>query len=252
MHQVRLGAGEEAAHGRFERLIGQSFPACQYRYGFNINSMMIETVQFPEISLETSGLSCRRGGRDVFSGLELLVSGGGALLLKGPNGVGKSSLLLALAGLIHCEGRIGWQAEGGDIEEIGPHLHFSGHQHAIKPELTLGENLVFWAEMLGGDQTRVEPALDEAGLGGLGNFAARNLSAGQTHRLALCRLLIAPRPVWLLDEPSSALDRDGDRWVAGLIGAQVKRGGVVIAATHRDIPLSEDLKVNVLDMEHPA
>lgn len=208
---------------------------------------MIKPPHFPQISLNVRQLHCRRGGRDVLAGLDLEAQSGAALLLRGPNGAGKSSLLLALAGLIHVEGQVGWQSGGEAVDDIGPHLHFSGHQHAIKPELSLFENLQFWTSMLGGDAGLIEPALDAAGLGGLGAFAARNLSAGQTHRLALCRLLIAPRPVWLLDEPSSALDRQGDAWVGQLIDAQLAAGGLVIAATHRDIPLSAESAVHALE-----
>lgn len=202
--------------------------------------MMTEPAQFPKITLKTTALHCERGGRTVFSGLDLDVSGGNALVLKGPNGVGKSSLLLALADLIHCEGAILWAASGNPVENPAGLIHFSGHRHAVKPELTLAENLRFWTDMFAGDRSRIESALTAAGLGGLGTYTARNLSAGQTHRLALCRLLISPRPVWLLDEPSSALDSDGDKWVGDLIDTHLKQGGLVIAATHRDIPITSN------------
>lgn len=209
--------------------------------------MMIETVHFPQISLKAAALTCERGGRTVFSGLDLEVPGSAALLLKGPNGVGKSSLLLALAGLIHFEGAVNWATQGQSFENPAQHIHFSGHRHAIKPELTLAENLDFWADLLGGSKSSIGPALEAAGLDGLEAYAARNLSAGQTHRLALCRLLIAPRPVWLLDEPSSALDADGDTWVAGLIDTHLDQGGLALVATHRTIPLASK-QVSSLEM----
>lgn len=200
--------------------------------------MMTQLANFPEITLKATALDCRRGGRTVFSDLDLTAAGGTALILKGPNGVGKSSLLLTLADLIHCDGEIEWAVAGAPVEDPARLIHFSGHQHAIKPELTLAENLGFWADMFGGDKARIEPALTAAGLGGLGPFAAQNLSAGQTHRLALCRLLISMRPIWLLDEPSSALDADGDKWVATLIDSHLSQNGLAIVATHRDIPLT--------------
>lgn len=208
---------------------------------------MTQTAKFPQILLKATKLTCERGGRTVFADLDIDLSGGQALFLMGPNGVGKSSLLLALADLIHSTGTINWSANGTPIGESAHQIHFSGHRHAIKPDLSLAENLSFWADMHGGDKALVDPALTSAGLSGLGPFAARNLSAGQTHRLALCRLLIAPRLIWLLDEPSSALDADGDKWVASLIDAQLERGGLVIAATHRTIPLTSQA-VKILNM----
>ncbi len=208
---------------------------------------MTQPANFPQIELKVSALECTRGERLVFVGLDLACSASGAVLLTGANGTGKSSLLLALAGLIHTTGNVAWSAGGQVIEEPQTLIHFSGHRHAIKPDLTLSENLNFWARMFGGDPGRVERALNSAGLEGLGAYAARNLSAGQTHRLALCRLLVAPRPVWLLDEPSSALDAQGDNWVAGLIDTQLAAGGLVIAATHRQIPLKSK-RTQTLDM----
>lgn len=208
---------------------------------------MTQPAKFPEIELKVAALACTRGERLIFDGLDLVCSAASAILLHGANGTGKSSLLLALAGLIHATGEVVWSTGGQVIDEPLGLIHFAGHRHAIKPDLTLAENLTFWAEMLGGDPGRVEQALSSAGLGGLGTYAARNLSAGQTHRLALCRLLVAPRPVWLLDEPSSALDAQGDEWVAGLIDEQLAAGGLVIAATHRRIQL-KSTSTQVLDM----
>lgn len=208
---------------------------------------MTEPANFPPIDLSVAALSCRRGERLVFNQLDLAGAAGGAILLRGPNGAGKSSLLLALAGLIHATGNLEWSSQGQVIDEPEALIHFSGHRHAIKPDLTLSENLIFWARILGGNPAKVESALTLAGLGGLGTYAARNLSAGQIHRLALCRLLVTPRPVWLLDEPSSALDAQGDQWIAQLIDDQLAAGGLVIAATHREIPL-KSAHVQTLDI----
>ncbi|HEY8595896.1 MAG TPA: heme ABC exporter ATP-binding protein CcmA [Devosiaceae bacterium] len=196
--------------------------------------------------LVVADLACRRGEREIFTGLSFTANPGEIVLLRGPNGAGKSTLLLALCGfLTPAAGRIDWQ--GGDPErDFGEDLHFIGHLSAIKPSLTLAENLEFWADMLGGMRERVASALDLAGLGGLADYPASVLSAGQSRRLALARLLVAPRPVWLLDEPTAALDSAGDRWVASLIDEHVANGGIAIAATHLDLALTDASRLQTL------
>lgn len=109
---------------------------------------------------------------------------------------------------------------------------------AIKPNLTLRANLEFWVNLNGGERVRIDPALAEARLDHAADLAAGLLSAGQTRRLALCRLLVAPRPVWLMDEPTLALDAQGDQWVAGLIDSHLGAGGLAVIATHLPLKLS--------------
>lgn len=204
-----------------------------------------------KIRLDTRDLSCVRGDRRVFSSVHFQVSGGEALVIRGANGSGKSSLLMCLAGLLPAGGDISWTR--GETHLPKPDslelMHFVGHLNAIKNELTLAENLQFWSSMFGGDQTRIAGALERANLGGLDTYKAGHLSAGQRHRLSLARLLVTPRPVWLLDEPSSALDQQGDHWVATLIAQQISSGGLVIVATHRPIALDEDANVRNLELE---
>jgi len=181
--------------------------------------------------LTVSNLTLSRGGRQLFENLGFALAPGELLLVRGPNGAGKSSLLLALAGILRAEsGEIAW---AGDEP---PALHLLAHQAGVKGRLTLAENLNFWAAVNGAGGLPADAALEAVGLGGIGSIEAGHLSAGQTRRLALARLLVTPRPVWLLDEPTASLDAAGDALVARLIGEHLKSGGAVIAATHDDIP----------------
>ena len=208
---------------------------------------MTAQTPLPPRPLRVSGLSVARDGRTLFSGLDFAVEPGGVLLVRGPNGAGKSSLLLALAGILRPEaGRI--ETAVGD-ERPGEALHFLGHLNAVRPRLTLGENLRFWMELYGGaagspprkgegnQGTAISAALDAVGLGGLDDNDAGHLSQGQTRRLALARLVAIRRPVWLLDEPTAALDTGGEAVVARLIRDHRAAGGVAVIATHHDLDI---------------
>ena len=187
------------------------------------------TGQNPLLTVENLALS--RGGRELFAGLDFSLGAGQLLLLRGRNGAGKSSLLLALAGVLRpTAGRIDWHAEEP------PKLHVLAHLPGVKSRLTLTENLDFWRAVNGPTGLAADAALARVGLGGLGPLDAGYLSAGQTRRLALARLLVTDRQIWLLDEPLSALDAEGDALVAGLIADRLARGGGVVAATHDDLP----------------
>ena len=198
---------------------------------------MIVPHALPPRHLKVSDLACRRGERVLFAGLHFAVGPGEILLLRGPNGVGKSTLLLALAGIFRPE--IGTVAIDGrsDAESPGTDLHLLGHRSAVKGRLDVRENLKFWSLLNGGDPALIEPTLAAVGLVDLGHLDAAYLSAGQTRRLAIARLLVADRPIWLLDEPTAALDSDGELLVGTLIDAHLLRGGLVVAATHHDLPL---------------
>lgn len=186
--------------------------------------------------LLASDLACVRGGRGVFSGLSFAVAAGEALLVSGPNGAGKSSLLRAVAGLVRLTaGRL--ELEGGDGEAtLGEQAHYLGHQDALKPSLTVAENLDFWARYLDGGAATT-PALDAVGLGGIAHLPAAYLSAGQRRRLSIARLLAIARPLWLLDEPTSALDAAAQTMLAGLMRDHLSGGGMILAATHGPIGL---------------
>jgi heme exporter protein A len=186
--------------------------------------------------LEASGLVCLRGGREVFRGLEFSVAGGEAILVTGRNGAGKSSLLRMIAGLVRiAAGRL--EIADADPERTLPEqTHYLGHQDALKPSLTVAENLGFWTCYLGGTAPP-QPALSAVGLEAVAELPAAYLSAGQRRRLSIARLVAVPRPIWLLDEPTSALDREAQETLAGLMRQHLSGGGLILAATHGPIGL---------------
>jgi heme exporter protein A len=197
---------------------------------------------YPLAQLRADRLACRRGGRMVFSELSFSLESGQALLLTGANGTGKSSLLRLLATLLApAEGSLQWQgvAVDADIDAYRAGLRFVSHQDAVKPVLTVRENLAFLAGL--GDPAlsaaRIEAALEAFDMAPLVDLPARLLSAGQRRRLALSRLVAAPAPLWLLDEPGSGLDRTSLQRLHGLIAAHRARGGLVIASSHGDLDL---------------
>ena len=188
-------------------------------------------------ALVGDNLSCRRGFKLLFEGLAVSAAAGRALVVVGPNGAGKSSLLRILAGLLApTAGTV--RLDGGG-ESVGEHLHYLGHEDAVKGALTVAANLAFWRTMLGGGGLGVEEALEEVGLGGLGRLRAQVLSAGQKRRLAIARLLVARRPVWVLDEPTTALDVKAQARFAAFGRAHLAAGGLLIAATHAPLDLGE-------------
>lgn len=178
-----------------------------------------------------------RGGRPVFSGVDFMVRGGEALLLVGPNGSGKSSLLRLIAGLVDAAaGDLVLEGAGPDAE-LTDALHYVGHLDGVKPAMSPREMLHFWRTFLGSDPLEDDP-LEAFDLVHLADLPAAYLSAGQKRRLALTRLLVAHRPVWLLDEPTVALDAENVARLAELTRAHMARGGIVIAATHLDLGLA--------------
>jgi heme exporter protein A len=182
--------------------------------------------------LSGRGLRCVRGGREVFAGLDFDAQGGEALAVVGPNGAGKTSLLRLIAGLLAMEGGM-VDLSGGDAELTLPEqAHYLGHRDAMKPALTVTENLTFWAEFFGGTPGDPAECLAAVGLSHAVDLPAGFLSAGQRRRLSIARLLAVHRPIWLLDEPTSALDLASQRVFAGLMTAHLGRGGMIIAATH--------------------
>jgi heme exporter protein A len=195
-----------------------------------------------ETGLGVSALSLSRGGRTILTELSFSLEAGTALMLRGPNGAGKSTLLMALAGLLGLDtGRIDHKGTDPEAPRYG-HLHYVAHAPAIKSGLTIAENLKFWADVLGDESIDIENALSGAGLGGLGSIDAGFLSAGQTRRLALARLIAVRRPLWLLDEPTGALDAAGAAWVGALISSHLRAGGLAVIATHLDIAVDGNVK----------
>jgi heme exporter protein A len=193
--------------------------------------------------LEGSRLACVRGGREIFTSVGFSIGSGEALTVTGRNGAGKSSLLRMVAGLLRIGGGSLALAGGNDEKTISEEAHYLGHQDALKPSLTVAENLSFWARYLGGDL--VHDALETVGLLAVADLPAAYLSAGQRRRLALARLLTAARPIWLLDEPTAALDREGQDMLARLMLQHLTDGGLIMAATHGSIGLdrSQELRL---------
>jgi heme exporter protein A len=183
-------------------------------------------------------LACRRGERLVFAGLSFRLAAGETLLLRGPNGSGKSSLLRCMAGLLApISGTQTWDGQpvAADADGHRARLRYLGHQDAVKPALTVVENLGFWQRLHGHrDAAGVAGSLADLGIGHLADLPARLLSAGQRRRVALARLLAAPAPLWLLDEPTTALDDDGVERFARLVARHRAGGGLAVLSGHGD------------------
>jgi heme exporter protein A len=188
--------------------------------------------------LNAVDLACRRGGREVFNGIGFGVAAGHALAVTGRNGAGKSSLLRLVAGFIRPAGGRLW-LEGGDSElSIAEQAHYLGHQDAVKPSLSVTENLRFWVAFFDGGAVKVENALEAVGLSGIAALPAAYLSAGQRRRLSIARLLAVKRPIWLLDEPTSTLDVAGKDRLTAFMQSHLADGGLILAATHGALGLS--------------
>jgi heme exporter protein A len=187
--------------------------------------------------LTARDLGCVRGGREVFEGLNFSVAGGEALAITGRNGAGKTTLLRLIAGLLErAKGAL--DLEGGTPDAtIAEQAHYLGHRDALKPALSVRENLAFWYAFLGGRDALTATALEAVGLAGLAGLPAAYLSAGQRRRLSIARLIAAPRPVWLLDEPTAALDSASQQRLAELMRGHLAGGGLILAATHGPLGL---------------
>jgi heme exporter protein A len=194
-------------------------------------------------------LTIERGGRRVIAELSFEAPASSGLIVTGPNGAGKTSLLRALAGFLPIESGAFALDDGDGERTVGEQAHYLGHADGVKAALTAGENLAFAAAMLGGDSSRKAQlaALAALGLSHAIDFPARLLSAGQRRRVALARLLVAERPLWLLDEPTTALDSAAQLALAALMRAHLKSGGILVAAVHAPLGLdgAQELRLGV-------
>lgn len=195
------------------------------------------------MELKAQDLTCARGGRIVFRHLSLSLRPGQLMQLAGPNGSGKSSLLRLIAGL--NEAQAGSVALEGGAEDLslGQQAHYVAHQEPVKSALTVAENLAFWRDFLGGGD--VDEALAAFDLSRLASYPAGLLSAGQKRRLALARIVLVPRLLWLLDEPTVGLDTASLERFVKVMAKQLDDGGMIIAATHVPLGREPDVRLDL-------
>ena len=196
-------------------------------------------------SLKIENLTCVRGGREIFKDISFELVSGEAIQITGLNGSGKTSLLRIIAGLIQFpSGQISF-TECVNDSNISQYCHYIGHTDAIKPTLTVSENLNFWRSIMGNPAETITNSLKVFGLSDLENISASYLSAGQKRRLSLARLLVTQRPIWLLDEPLTSLDLNAKTILNQIILNHLTNGGLILATTHSPLELtnSKELKL---------
>jgi len=197
--------------------------------------------------LTVDGLGVDRGGRRVVSNVSFTLSGGQALIVTGRNGAGKSTLLRALAGLLpRAEGEVTLSGGPPDVD-LPRTIHYLAHADGLKAALTVEENLTFWADYFGAGEgsLAVADALEAVGLAHLFSARAGALSAGQKRRVALARLLVAHRPIWLLDEPLTALDAASRARFSKLMCAHCATDGMIVAATHEPLGIEDAIELKL-------
>ena len=196
-------------------------------------------------------LSARRGEDLLFQNISFDLNAGESLVLTGRNGSGKSTLLRVVAGLLHPEtGKVTWHSDKAESGmRAAEACHYLGHRNAMKAELTVAENLSFWKSFCGdfdgGNGVSAGEAAEAVGLEGIAHLPFGYLSAGQQRRMAFAKLLVSYRPVWILDEPTAALDVNAEAVFTTLIKAHLAKGGIVLAATHQPLGLegAKELKM---------
>ena len=207
------------------------------------------------IRLNAENLSARRGDDLIFVNVSFTLAEGEALVLTGRNGSGKSTLLRVLAGLLHPETghAVCICEDDGETRPAGEFSHYLGHRNGMKRELTVAENLAFWKSFLGdlgaGQSLEVEEAASAVDLAGITHLPYGYLSAGQQRRFAMARLLVAHRPIWILDEPTAALDRRADAMFEDLVRRHRRAGGIVVAATHQPLGMEGAKSLEMLGFD---
>lgn len=189
-------------------------------------------------ALRLSGIACARGGRLLFRGVDLTLEPGGSALLKGPNGVGKSSLMRICAGLL--------RASAGTIERQG-RIALADERLALDMEQPLRAALDFWARMDGAEAAALDRALEALALERLAQLPVRMLSTGQRKRAALARVMASGAPIWLLDEPGNGLDDASLALLGAAVAGHLAGGGILVAASHQPLPLAAPVVMALAD-----
>lgn len=187
------------------------------------------------MNIRTASLGCARNGRAILSGISFDLAAGTCLVLRGPNGVGKTTLLKTLAGLL--------SPHQGTLQIDADQIAYAGHLDAVKAQMTVAENLRFWAGVYG--TADVHAALNKLELAALADRPAHTLSAGQKRRLGLGRLLVSGRGIWLLDEPTASLDSRNTALLARVISDHCAAGGIAVLSTHLDLPIRKVLTLEL-------
>jgi len=189
------------------------------------------------MTLNVTDLACYRTGRLIFSDQSFTIDAGEAVMLRGPNGSGKSTMLRALSGMLPFEGSVVLNGItlADDHDGVQEQIAYAGHLDAIKPQLTVGENLTFWARLFEGGS--IQDAVEQFALAEIWDRPAHACSAGQKRRLGLARLVVSGRVLWLLDEPTVSLDVETTARFATIIKSHCAGGGMALIATHIDLGL---------------
>jgi len=195
--------------------------------------------------LEAENLAGERGGETIFAGLSFALSEGEALVVTGPNGSGKSTLLRIICGLLQPEAGKVELREDGTVLPVRAACHYLGHQNAMKPALSVRENLSFWQKFNGAAQSEIDEALEAVDLPGVEHLPFGYLSTGQKRRVSIAKLLVSHRPLWIVDEPTAGLDKASEARFAEIMRGHMREGGMIVAATH--IPLGLE-GVSAFDM----
>ncbi|MBB4093570.1 heme ABC exporter ATP-binding protein CcmA [Brucella pecoris] len=195
--------------------------------------------------LEAENLAGERGGETIFADLSFALSEGEALVVTGPNGSGKSTLLRIICGLLQPEAGKVELSEDGTVLPVRAACHYLGHQNAMKPALSVRENLSFWQKFNGAAQAEIDEALEAVDLPGVEHLPFGYLSTGQKRRVSIAKVLVSHRPLWIVDEPTAGLDKASEARFAEIMRGHMREGGMIVAATH--IPLGLE-GVSALDM----
>lgn len=192
------------------------------------------------MKLVVENLGGERAGHVVFANISFSLEDGEALVITGSNGSGKSTLLRVILGLLPgASGSVTTQDDEKDNDGLLPHemMHYLGHLNALKLALSVEENLLFWQQYCGNPLLDPDAALEAVALEGMGHLPAAYLSAGQKRRVSIAKLLVSYKPIWVVDEPTAALDKASELMFAGLIKDHLASGGMVLAATHQKLGL---------------